>query len=155
MRRRRLRGYTIIELVVVLAVIAVLASIAIPKLRHAFKRARMVEAVQTISTIERTLKEHFNRTGEYPHVSGAPNPPVPAGEKAAFDLTRPGWKDISFKSNSAYWYRYEFVTTADAAGKYTNLKIIASGDTDGDSRALVITREYEDGTLIGEFQSDD
>lgn len=155
MRRRAARGFTMIELVVVMAVIAVIASIGIPQFLHAFKRARAVEAVQTVSAIERSLKEHLNRSGEYPRVSAVQNPPVLSGSKAHFDLTLAGWPGIDFRSEAAHWYRYSFTTSPDESGRYTHLVVTGTGDTDGDGNVLVIQHTFDNGAWVGEFVNDD
>lgn len=152
---RRQRGFTIIELVVVMAVIGVLMSLGIPEFLHAFKRARSVEAIQTVTSIERSLKEYFNRNGEYPPTSGASNPTGAPSGKLLFENDRPGWKDLDFKSDAAHWYRYSFTTTRGENGRYTRLTLVATGDTDGDGNVLVIQRNYVDGSFSGEFLSDD
>jgi len=155
MARSRARGFTLIELVVVLAVVAVLSSIGLPRFLHAFKRARAAEAVQTLTSIERALKEYLVRVGEYPKSSGVQNPTAPMGTKAAFDASLPGWSELDFANEGALWYRYSFTTMADDTGRYTNLVITATGDTDKDGNVLVIQRTYEDGTWVGEFVNDD
>lgn len=155
MSRRHERGFTIIELVVVMAVIAVLVSLAMPEFHHAFKRTRAVEAIQTMATLERLFKEHYNRQGEYPHADGASNPSGDAGAKQQFEKDRPGWNEIAFVGDTALWYRYSFTTTTNDSGRYTKLTLVASGDTDGDGNVLVISRSFEDGALVAEYINDD
>lgn len=155
MSRRNARGFTIIELVVVMAVVAVLMTLAMPELNHAFKRTRAVEAIQTVASLERVFKEHFNREGEYPHAPGAQNPSVPVGVKARFEMGRPGWNEIAFISETDLWYRYSFSTAMNATGRYTQLTITAQGDTDGDGNVLIISRTYNDGMLVNEVLNDD
>lgn len=155
MSRRQRRGFTLIEIVVVMAVIAVLASIAIPEFTHAFKRARAVEAVQTMATLDRIMKDYFNANGEYPRVSGAQNPPSVHPGKASFDPNMAGWSKLDFVPEAEYQYRYSYTTTADANGRYTSLSIKATGDSDRDGNLLVIQHNFDDGAWVGEFVNDD
>lgn len=152
--RKSRRGFSLLELMVVLATVSVIASLGAPRLAHAFKKARAVEAQQTLSAIERALKEHYNRTGEYPRDDGAPNP-VPLVGKAPFDRSLPGWKDIAFVGDSDYRYRYQFDSQTGASGKYTKVTIVVTGDTDGDGVHLRLQRDYDDGVLILAENEDD
>lgn len=155
MTRKKQRGFTIIELVIVLMVLAILMSLAMPELHHAFKRTRAVEAIQTMASLERVFKEHYNREGEYPHTDGGSNPTGDAGTKKRFETGRPGWNEIAFVSEADLWYRYSFSTTMDEMGRYTRLTIVAQGDTDGDGNVLLISRRYDSGALVAEILNDD
>lgn len=153
-RRRKDRGFTLLELVVVLATIAVLASIAIPNLQHSFKRARTVEAITTVSAIERAMVEYYNRNNHYPPVDGVANPPFEHNEKVEMDENLEGWSAINFKPMGAYRYRYEFQTVGEAA-RPNRVIIHAFGDLDGDGQVMHITRTLLNGFFLEEIQVDD
>lgn len=147
--QRRRRGFSILELSVVLATVSVLSTIAIPKFINSFKRARAVEAMQTLATIERFTKEYYNRNGEYPRVSGGRNPPDLGYNKAQMVDSLPGWAELGFKPESSYRFRYLFTTTPDpVSGKYTRLTLEAMADTDNDGNIGHFIRQYEDGTDV-------
>lgn len=58
------RGFTLIEVMIVVAIIAILASIALPAYNEYVLRARLVEATNELSTMRARMEQHFqdNRT---------------------------------------------------------------------------------------------
>lgn len=64
MRLRFQRGFTLIELMIVVAIVGILAAIAAPSYTNYLRRGRVAEAVATLSTMRATLEQYFqdNRT---------------------------------------------------------------------------------------------
>lgn len=60
------RGFTLIELMVVMVILATLAVFVIPKFMDEPKRARRVKAQVTISRLETALKTYYLDNGFYP-----------------------------------------------------------------------------------------
>ncbi|MEN8429980.1 pilin [Acinetobacter towneri] len=86
------KGFTLIELMIVVAIIGILAAIAIPQYQNYVGRSNIAAAVQTISSNKTGLEEYVMEYGEFPDGTTAPvaadnsDPanPVPAvrGERA-------------------------------------------------------------------------
>ena len=62
----RSRGFTLIELVIVAALLGALAALAIPNLRRALEQARFVRAIADIDAIQQNVQEHFFDNNAYP-----------------------------------------------------------------------------------------
>jgi prepilin-type N-terminal cleavage/methylation domain-containing protein len=64
--RTRVQGFTLIEVMIVVAIIAILASIAIPSYRDYILRGQLVDATNALSTFQARMERHFqdNRTYE-------------------------------------------------------------------------------------------
>jgi len=85
------KGFTLIELMIVVAIIGILAAIAIPQYQNYVGRSNVAAAVQTISSNKTGLEEYVMEYGEFPDGTTAPvaavagNPGTPAirGERAA------------------------------------------------------------------------
>jgi type IV pilus assembly protein PilE len=67
MRSRKIRGFTLIELMVVLAIVAILAAIAIPSFGNQVRKSRRADAMTTIQDaqlkLERWRVDHANYAG--------------------------------------------------------------------------------------------
>ncbi|HTP61062.1 MAG TPA: prepilin-type N-terminal cleavage/methylation domain-containing protein, partial [Burkholderiales bacterium] len=64
--RRTLQGFTLIELMIVVAIIGILAAVAIPAYQDYIARAQTSEAVQLSAGGKTPLAEYFNDKGQWP-----------------------------------------------------------------------------------------
>lgn len=146
-RRTKLeRGFTLIELSVVLATIGILSSIAIPRVMNTLKRSRSVEAATTMNAIERSLKTYYNRHGEYPP-NGARNPPRPDYSPSLMQKDMPGWKALDFRPEGTYRYRYSFEASVNGEGQDV-MTVTALADTDADGVLAHLQKVYVNNELV-------
>lgn len=75
--RRNRRGFTLVELVVVVMVIGILAAIAIPNTRNALMRARAAEAVGDLQVLRVAVFQYVGDKHQWPPDAGVGV--VPAG----------------------------------------------------------------------------
>ena len=99
------RGVTLIEMIIVVAIISLLATIATPGYMQILRRGRAPEAIATMSTIRQGLRDYFINHGTYFDITaGNIDQPPPSGvahtvgiaqyfSEAAFsvDDTPPAW----------------------------------------------------------------
>ena len=69
MNVRNQNGFTLIELMVVVVVIGILASIAIPKFSNLAEQARTQSCRQNLRKLAGALEMYFGSTGHYPYVN--------------------------------------------------------------------------------------
>ena len=123
-RRSASRGFTIIELMIVVAIVGVLATLAIPYYQKLTARARRSEMALTISKLRMQLIATYNQQGTFPIPSGLaagtstwnPVDPVsgtPAlGLAATWNSTDPDWMNLP-SMDGAVRLRYQYIVTPD------------------------------------------
>src|SRR5581483_745554 len=80
--RRRRAGFSLIELLIVIAIILIILAVALPKLNNARRYAQEMAAVKAISTIHTAEAQYYSQYGQYataltqlgPPTNGAPGP---------------------------------------------------------------------------------
>ncbi|MFO1277431.1 MAG: type IV pilin protein [Sphaerotilus natans] len=113
---RRARGFTLIELVIVIAVVGVLAGIALPAYREQVASARRADAKSTLVDLAQRMERVYTEQGTYAGVRLGPGGLYPA-------QTPQGHYTLSIVSQDAAGFRLRAVRTGvqlgDACGDYT------------------------------------
>ncbi len=78
---RRARGFTLIEVMITVAVVAILAAVALPSYTDYVRRSKIVEATSSLSDMRVRLEQQFLDTRQYPaSCVAAAAGPAPAGQ---------------------------------------------------------------------------
>jgi prepilin-type N-terminal cleavage/methylation domain-containing protein len=123
MSQRQDRGFTLVELMIVVAVIGVIASLAIPNYMRFTARTRRAEMLETVSKIKLSFKSTFDNTGTFASNSTAApgntsvinptNASIPVGQPDTWDTHAPGWGDFQFPPDGPVRMRYTYTIAAN------------------------------------------
>jgi type IV pilus assembly protein PilA len=110
------KGFTLIELMIVVAIIGILAAIAIPAYSDYTKRAKVTELVTAASACKASVSEYFQAQGAYPTTLAASGCSAePTAKHNALTLGAAG--EITLGSLiSGVTGNYELVPTETTAG---------------------------------------
>lgn len=122
-RTRRQFGFSLIELLIVIAIILIIVTVAVPKLNNARKFASETAALQAVKTIHEAEAQYFSQYGRYANSLTELGPPTSgtAGANAA-DLIH---EDLASGTKGGY----KFVLAATPNGYTINAQPVSFGNT--------------------------
>lgn len=89
--KRNESGFTLIELMITVAVIAILCAVAIPAYGNYLMRGRLVEAYSGLGMVQTSAEEYWSNKRTYVDFDkDTPNRMPPAGNNFTFSLTSAG-----------------------------------------------------------------
>ncbi len=122
--RNNQKGFTLIELMIVVAIIGILAAIAIPNFLNYQLKSKTAEAKTNLGGVKTALESYRAEYDTYRNCVANPAT-VPAAIKAAWSTGASGWSDIGFAPAGSVYYQYSVV------GGISNFSATATGDLDG------------------------
>lgn len=160
------RGFTLIELMIVVAIIGILAAIAIPNFIKFQARSKQAEARTNLKSVFTAQKSYFGEQDKYgisfKHVGFAPEPGnrysyglvVPCNKAAAATDTNCLGTDIKFPVPAAqdpFAAEGVLPTPADCPGAcFFNAGAVGNIDNDPKSDSWGITSSTPDGVLLAD-----
>jgi type IV pilus assembly protein PilA len=136
------RGFTLIELMVAVAIVGILASVAIPEFGKFIVRAKVAERSYMIQHFRRSLQEYVMQNGRLPDGTepdtnlyttyNPPYPPLP--QKRNWDFGASGWNRLVGPGEVEGALYYSYLLYAFDGPGYAYLYLYAVGDLDGDGQ---------------------
>lgn len=126
---RRQTGFTLIELMITVAIVAILASLAIPAfLRYQMKsrRSEVFINLRSIATAERSYEQLYGN-----FVACTASPTTSLNDRAwPFDPTQPGWDTLEWKPDGNVYCHYSAQLFTNTKGEWIRLAGLCDLDND-------------------------
>jgi prepilin-type N-terminal cleavage/methylation domain-containing protein len=146
MMKKIQKGFTLIELMIVVAIIGILAAVAIPAFMDYMKRSKKTEASLQLNKIGKNSKRVYSETSSYVTTAGNRLPKdddsccAGGGTDKNHCLKKPdlfaadaGWKELDFQIDEDTLFNYTYT------GAATTFTALAEGDLDCDGTSITFT----------------
>ena len=133
---RNEKGFTLIELMIVVAIIGILAAIAIPSFLAMQQRSKRSELPSNLKAIRTTEKAY---QAEYDNFVDCPDNPLLHVGKIAFNpIANTGWADIGWEPDGDVYGTYQVANATN-----TTFDCQAQSDIDGDGNPATYTCDQQ------------
>jgi prepilin-type N-terminal cleavage/methylation domain-containing protein len=119
-------GFTLIELMIVVAIIGLISSVAMPLFGRYQLRSKSAEVVTNLGAIRVVQEAHYSEHGAYMAANAEPAL-IPGPNAVPFDIAGTAYADMGWSPEGRVYFSYAVATSPDATGYTAD----AAADIDG------------------------
>lgn len=116
MLHKNTRGFTLIELMIVVAIAAILAAIAYPAYNDSVRKSRRADAISVLTEAQNHLERFYTENGRYDQDTGGTAYTLPTGMSSSPRNSSTTFYTIAVSTLNAQ----DYILTATAQGDQTN-----------------------------------
>ena len=145
MIKRMQRGFTLIELMIVVAIIGILAAVAIPAFMDYMKKSKKSEASLQLNKLSKNTKAYYVTNATFPAAAASTTPSTSCctqnngGKKkcapVATEWATAEWRELDFQIDEPFYFQYSY-TPASSGASFTAYAI---GNLDCDADSITYT----------------
>lgn len=124
---RRERGFSLLELLIVVAIIVIITTVAVPNLIHTRSSTNEASALKSLQVLNTACVEYYSAYGSYPHNQSDLGPPANGTPtKTGADMAPPDLAPTGDTAASKAGYTFHYVPgQADVSGNIHTYSIVA------------------------------
>ena len=145
--RRGGAGFSLIELMIVVAIIGLLAAIAIPTYARFQMKAKTSEAKTNLASIQTAEESYYTEYGRY--LTAAVEPAtIPGPSQVDFSTSATGYQTLGFVPEGRVYFSYGVAVATSLEDSGYSADAGADIDGNGDNQYWVIAKAASDGSRV-------